>query len=112
MKRIAVFGVILLLACGVLAFAGGGRDQDGRVQLTFSMWGTSAEEMETQRALDVFNASQSRIHVAARAIPWEAYIETLNINAAAGQLPDAGMMMESAVIPFAERRLLADISSL
>jgi len=110
MKKIVILSVILLLTCSLLGFASAINEQArGKVELTFSMWGTATEEVETQRALDVFNNSQDRIRVTARAIPWEAYIETLNINAAAGQLPDVGMMMESAVLSFADRGLLLDI---
>ena len=112
MKKIAIIGVILLLVGSLLVFTGCKRDSGGKVEITFSLWGTATEEVETQRALDVFNASQDRIRVSARAIPWEAYIETLNINAAAGQLPDVGMMMESAVVPFADRGLLMDIGAM
>ena len=112
MKKIVVISVILLLAVSFIAFAGGGRERDGRVQLTFSFWGVAAEEAITQQALDVFNNSQDRIRVTARAIPWEVYIETLNTMAAAGQLPDVGMMMESAVIPFADRGLLGDLGAM
>ncbi|MDR0448151.1 MAG: sugar ABC transporter substrate-binding protein, partial [Treponema sp.] len=99
MKKLAISGVILLLIVSLFAFigCGGGGSSGGKVELTFSLWGTATEEAATQEALDVFNNSQDKIRVVARAIPWEAYIETLNINAAAGQLPDVGMMMESAV---------------
>jgi len=114
MKKILSLGLILFLVVGMLAFAGGNRQQDDgrRINLTFSMWGTAAEEVTTQNALNEFNNSQDRIRVTARAIPWEAYVETLNIYAAAGQLPDVGMMMESAVVSFAGRGLLGDISSM
>jgi multiple sugar transport system substrate-binding protein len=112
MKKIAIFCVILLLVSSVFVFAGGNRQKDGKVELTFTLWGSAAEEAETQKALDAFNNSQNRIRVTARAIPWEAYVETLNIQAAAGQLPDVGMMMESAVLSFANRGLLSDLSAM
>ena len=108
MKKIVITGLILLLVSSMV-FASGQAARSDKVQLTFSFWGVAAEEVSTQRALDVFNNSQDRIHVTAQAIPWEAYLETLNIRAAAGQLPDVGMMMESAVVPFADRGLLMDI---
>jgi len=113
MKKIAILAVILLLVSSLMIFTGCKRDTaGGRVELTFALWGTAGEEAETQKALDVFNEMQDKIHVTARAIPWEAYIETLNINAAAGQLPDMGMMMESAVLSYATRGLLADLSGM
>ena len=103
---------MILLLVGGMVFAGGGRSSSERAQLTFSIWGDAGEEAVTQQAVDVFNNMQDRSHVTVRAIPWEAYIETLNVNAAAGQLPDMGMMMESGVLSFADRGLLADLSGM
>ena len=109
MKKLALFGLIVLVA---LSFMACGQQGSGKVELVFAIWGDAGEEAVTQEAVDVFNNMQDRINVTVRAIPWEAYIETLNVNAAAGQLPDMGMMMESGVLSFAERGLLADVSGM
>ena len=109
MKKVVFLSMILLLVCGMV-FAGGGAQ--GRADLTFTIWGDAGEEAVTQEAVNAFHRVQNSINVTVRAIPWEAYIETLNVSAAAGQLPDVGMMMESAVLSFAERGLLADLSQM
>ena len=83
-----------------------------KVKITYSFWG-NAEEMKTlQVAMDKFNASQDGIEVSAMQIPHETYIEKLNTMAAAGQLPDSGIMREDAVISWAQQGMLADVSSM
>jgi multiple sugar transport system substrate-binding protein len=74
------------------------------------LWGTADEARVSQQAIDVYNNQQNNVHVTARAIPWEAYIDTLNTQSIAGQMPDCGMMMESGAASFAERGLLADMT--
>ena len=113
MKKVAIFSVILLLVSG-FAFANAANEQPttGRTVITFSFWGTPDEWAATQATADRFNASQDRIEVMVRQIALEAYIPTLNTMAAAGRLPDSGMMMESAVLGWANRGLLADVSAM
>ncbi|MCL2812881.1 MAG: sugar ABC transporter substrate-binding protein [Clostridia bacterium] len=80
-----------------------------RVQLTFSIWGDAAEAETTQRALDVFNASQDRIHVTVMQIGRDEYTEKLQTMATAGNMPDAGMAVESDVIGWARDGLLSNV---
>ena len=50
MRKIAIITVILLLACSLMAFAGGGNQRnDGRVQLTFSFWGVAAKKQQPKK---------------------------------------------------------------
>lgn len=83
-----------------------------KVKLTFSIWGGQDEQANTQETVDKFNASQDRIEVEVMAIPWENYLTKLNSMATANELPDTGMMMETAVIPYAKEGMFADVSDM
>jgi multiple sugar transport system substrate-binding protein len=113
MKKIAVCSIVLILAIGVFAFAGG-RQQGagGKVQITYSFWGTPDEAAAVQKVADKFNGEQGAIEVKVMNIPHDTYIEKLNTMATAGQLPDAGIMSEAGVLQFATNGYLADISGM
>ncbi|MDR0456895.1 MAG: sugar ABC transporter substrate-binding protein [Treponema sp.] len=115
MRKIAVLGVVLILA-GVFAFAGGGRQSSGtaggRVQITYSNWGTPDEARIVQAVADRYNNLQDKVHVTVVAIPHDTYEATLNTRATAGQLPDCGIMSEAATLQYATSGLLADISGM
>ena len=83
-----------------------------KVQLTFSFWGGEQELADTQAALDLFNGSQDRIEVVPMQIPWETYIEQLNVMATGNQLPDVGMINEAGTIAWAEQGMLLDVSDM
>ncbi len=83
-----------------------------KVKLTFSIWGGQDEQANTQAVADKFNASQDRIEVEVIAIPWENYLTKLNSMATANELPDTGMMMETAVIPYAKEGMFLDVSDM
>ncbi|MDR3145827.1 MAG: sugar ABC transporter substrate-binding protein [Treponema sp.] len=114
MKKIAVIGVILILLNGIFAFAGGGQQKKsgGKVQITYSFWGTPDEAAAVQNVADKFNGEQDAIEVKVMNIPHDTYIEKLNTMATAGQLPDAGIMSEAGVLQFATNGYLADISGM
>ncbi|WP_241243137.1 ABC transporter substrate-binding protein [Paenibacillus whitsoniae] len=83
-----------------------------KVKITYAMWGSEAEGNKTQEAADKFNASQNRIEVKVQAIPWENYMTKLNTQAAAGQLPDTGILKEDGVIQWSSDGMLNDVSSM
>ncbi len=83
-----------------------------KVELTYSFWGKPDEAVETIATWENFNASQDRIHVTVLPIPRETYEVQLTTMAAAGELPDMGIMAEGEVIPWAERGLLGDVSQM
>ena len=120
MKRIAVLSAVLLLAAGLLAFAGGRQSggqssitgPDGKVHITYSMWGTTDELRNAQNTAEEFNNSQNRIVMSPELIPHETYETVLRTRATAGMLPDAGALIEQSVASFAESGLLADVSSM
>lgn len=62
-------------------------DSGEKVHITYAFWGGEDEAANTQKTLDIFNASQDRIEVEAIPIPWETYMEKLNTMATGGQLP-------------------------
>ncbi|GHV86200.1 hypothetical protein AGMMS50230_18080 [Spirochaetia bacterium] len=110
MKKSAL-RVILLLVSGMFFFACGGK-QSGKVQITYSFWGTPDEAAAVQQVADRFNGEQDKIEVKVMNIPHDTYIEKLNTMATAGQLPDAGIMSEAGVLQFATSGYLADISGM
>ena len=114
MKKIAVLAVILILVTGLTAFAGGGKEKSGggKVQITYSFWGTPDEAKDVQKVADKFNGQQDRIQVTVVQIPHDTYEATLNTRATAGQLPDCGIMSEAATLQYATNGLLADISGM
>lgn len=83
-----------------------------KVQITYSFWGTPDEAASVQTVADQFNGSQDRIEVTVMAIPNEEYTTKLNTMAAAGELPDCGIMNENGVLDFASKGLLADVSGM
>jgi multiple sugar transport system substrate-binding protein len=112
MKRIVSISLILLLVFSVFAFAGGNKDAAGRIPLTFSFWGNPDEYNATASIINAYNASQNKVFVTPIQMPVETYVPALNIRATAGNLPDMGMMVEQAVIQYANEGLLADVSSM
>lgn len=106
---------VLLVAMLILSFAacgGGQKATDGKVQITYAIWGAEEEAANTQLVADRFNASQDRIEVSVIPIPNETYIEKLNTMATAGELPDTAIMSEQGVIQWAEQGMLLDISDM
>lgn len=106
---------VLLVAMLMLSFAacgGGGAETDGKVHITYALWGAEEEAANTQLVADKFNASQDRIVVEVVPIPYETYIEKLNTMATAGELPDTAIMSEAGVIQWAEQGMLLDISEM
>jgi len=83
-----------------------------KVQITYSYWGMPDEAASVQAAIDEFNALQDGIEVTLMSIPNEEYTTKLNTLATAGELPDCGIMNENGVLDFANKGLLADISSM
>ena len=113
MKKIAILSVVLLLA-GTFAFAKGAQQStsSGKVEITYSNWGTPDEAKVVQAVADKYNSQQDKVHVTVVAIPHDTYEATLNTRATAGQLPDCGIMSEAATLQFATNGLLADISGM
>ncbi len=103
--------VALLLSVLVIACAATTVFADP-VTITYSYWGTPDEAASVQAVADKFNAEHPDIKVEVMAIPNEEYVTKLNTMAAAGELPDCGIMSESGVLDFADKGLLADISGM
>jgi multiple sugar transport system substrate-binding protein len=112
MKKIAVLCAVSILVCGIFVLTGCGKGQSGKVQVTYSFWGTPDEAAAVQLVADKFNGEQDKIEVKVMNIPHDTYIEKLNTMATAGELPDAGIMSEAGVLQFATTGYLADISSM
>ncbi|MDR0443646.1 MAG: sugar ABC transporter substrate-binding protein [Treponema sp.] len=112
MKKIAILGAILLLAA-VMGFAGGNKQSsDARIQITYSFWGTPEEFVATQKAINVYNDMQNKVLVTAVQIPHDSYEAALNTRAAAGMLPDCGMMIEGNILKYANMGYLMDVSQM
>jgi len=111
MKKIAILGLILLMA-SAFVFASGGQSKDARIQISYSFWGTPDEFVATQNAINVYNKMQNKVQVTAVQSPRDTYEAMLNTRAAAGMLPDCGMMAEGDVLKYANLGYLADVSSM
>ena len=109
--------LLLLIACND---SRGGDDPDtpkqmltvsppDRIQLTFSLWGDPTEQESAQEVLNVYNNLQDKVWVSALQIPNEEYASVLQIMAAGGNMPDAGMALEPTVIGWAREGLLMSI---
>jgi len=85
---------------------------NGKVEITYSNWGTHDEAAAIQKTADKFNSEQDKIEVKVIAIPRDFYIEELDTLAAEGRMPDCGIMAESAVLEYAARGLLTDVSDM
>ena len=82
------------------------------VEITYSYWGTPDEAASVQEVADKYNAENPGVKVTVMSIPNEEYTSKLNTMAVAGELPDCGIMNENGVLDFAEKGLLADVSSM
>lgn len=82
------------------------------VEITYMNWGNKDEQVQTQKTLDAFNASQKGITVKQIPIPYDQYVTKLNTLAASNNLPDTAIMMESQVLKWAENKMLLDVSNL
>ena len=122
MKKIAVFGVACMLLCAFFTVTGCQKRQQtptsrqspapAKVQITYSFWGAPDEAKDVQIVADRFNSQQDRIQVTVLQIPHDTYESTLNTMAAAGTLPDCGIMSEAATLQYATGGLLADVSGM
>ncbi len=101
-----VLAMILTMVSGLGALA------EGRVTITYSMWGDDEEVRVLQETIDKFESEQDKIHVEIVQIDRADYVSTLNTRAAGNNLPDTGIMAEDAVLMWAEQGMLADVSSM
>lgn len=115
-KRILVLAlcVVLTAAFGLAACDNSGSNggDSGKIQITYSFWGTPDEAEAVQAVADKFNAEQDGIEVTVMDIPHDTYVDKLNTMATAGELPDCGIMSEAGALQFAEQGFLADVSSM
>jgi multiple sugar transport system substrate-binding protein len=114
MKNRVFLTVLVCMLLAVMLPAAGTKEAaaTGRVNITYSFWGTPDEGAAVQKVADRFNASQDRISVEIMAIPHDTYVTKLNTLATAKNLPDCGIMSEAGVLQFAENGLLYDISDM
>jgi len=82
---------------------------EGKIILTFSLWGDPAEQETTQKALDVYNSQQDKVYVKALQIGRDEYNEKLQTMATSGEMPDCGMVAEDTAIGWARDGLLSDV---
>lgn len=85
---------------------------DEVVTITYSYWGTPDEAASVQAVADKYHEENPNVIVEVIAIPNEEYTTKLNTMAASNELPDCGIMNENGVLDFADKGLLADVSSM
>lgn len=83
-----------------------------KVEITYMNWGNKDEQVQTQKTLDAFNASQQGITAKQIPVPYDQYVTKLNTLAASNSLPDTAIMMESQVLKWAENKMLLDVSGM
>ncbi|MDR1704069.1 MAG: sugar ABC transporter substrate-binding protein [Clostridiales bacterium] len=111
--------ISLLLCAALLAGlaacttpVGDGAGEDGRVTITYSMWGNDEELRILNETIDRFEAEQDRINVEAIQIDRAEYVGALNTFAAGDDLPDTAIMAEDAVLMWASQGMLLDASNM
>lgn len=116
MKTKTFLALLLGLVVIPLVLAGGSKESgatgSGKVQITYSFWGTPDEAATVQGVADKFNASQDKVQVKVMGIPHDTYVTKLNTMATARELPDCGIMNEAGVLQFAQNGLLYDVSNM
>ena len=115
MKKIVGLSLILLVVMGFFAFAAGNKEASsagGRVEISYTFWGSPQELIDTTNTAIRFNNSQDKILVKVEQIPWEVYETVLRTRATAGMMPDAGMLLEGSVASFAKANLLANAATM
>lgn len=112
MRQIMSLLLSLIMVVGLVAGFGQSASADDPVTITYSYWGTPDEAASVQAVADKFHEEHPEIIVEVMAIPNEEYTTKLNTLAAAGKLPDCGIMNENGVLDFASKGQLADISSM
>jgi len=78
----------------------------GPVEIVFCLWGDESELEGAIATADRWNAMQDRSIVSVMQIPNEEYVERLMTMAAAGNMPDCGMVNERAAIGMSRDGLL------
>ena len=106
LSLMVVLAMVLSMVSGLAALA------EGRVTITYSMWGDDEEVRVLQETIDKFESEQDKIHVEIIQIDRADYVGTLNTRAAGNNLPDTGIMAEDAVLMWAEQGMLADASNM
>ena len=109
LKIVALLLCVLMLA-SLAPIALGAEGE--RVKITYSIWGTPEENEVVTANAEIFNGLQDRIEVEVIFIPHETYVTTLNTWATAGDLPDTGILIEQAVLQWAQEGMLADVSDM
>lgn len=87
-------------------------EETDAIHISYAYWGTPDEAVSVQEVADKYHEENPGIIVDIVCIPNEEYVTKLNTMAAAGELPDCGIMNEAGVLDFGSKGLLADISDM
>lgn len=113
----ALASTIVISGCGSKAddssgTNGGNGGGDKAANLKIMWWGSDVRHEATQKALDLYTASNPKVTFAPEYTAWDGYWQKLPTLAASKSLPDI-MQMDAAYIQgYVKRGLLADLSDL
>lgn len=97
-----------LSACG--RGFGGGKDDDGRTELTMAWWGDAQRAQLTQQALERFQTANPTLRVRTEYQDSSPYKDKLAARVAAGDPPDLMAMRFDSLREYADRGSLLDLA--
>jgi multiple sugar transport system substrate-binding protein len=107
MKRLAI-AIAMLAACSM--FASGAFAQAKKTVTIWNYWETPKHQETLARICKDFNASQAKIEVVTKYIPFADFKKQLSIGAAASQLPDIVIIDNPDHASYAGMGIFADIT--
>lgn len=113
MKSVLAIVVVLLLALGTQAFAGGQSDRgaaDGAITLGITWWGPDARHQATLAALELYSERNPNIVFDPEPVDWTGFWDRLPTLAAAGTIPDVLQMDAAFIDEYVDQGVLANLS--
>jgi multiple sugar transport system substrate-binding protein len=108
MKRIVSSVLMILLTC--MVFTAGAFAQTKKTVTIWNYWETAKHQETLARVCKDFNASQDKIEVVTKYIPFADFKKQLSIGAAAAELPDIVIIDNPDHASYAAMGIFADIT--
>jgi multiple sugar transport system substrate-binding protein len=108
MKKWIAIAIVMLAACAV--FTNGAFAQSKKTVTIWNYWETPKHQETLARICKDFNASQAKIEVVTKYIPFADFKKQLSIGAAASQLPDIVIIDNPDHASYSGMGIFADIT--